>query len=82
MRPACCWQWTATSAWSAQRAPADPSARDRGLQTGVSLWTIPRGIELFRRKRPADIAKRLVIAGSHEALCPGDAAHQAVRGLA
>jgi transcriptional regulator of acetoin/glycerol metabolism/AraC-like DNA-binding protein len=40
---------------------------DRGLQAGVSLWTIfERDVELFRRKDKADIAARLVIAGSRE----------------
>jgi AraC-like DNA-binding protein len=40
---------------------------DRGLQAGVSLWTIfERDVEIFRRKDRADIAARLVIAGSHE----------------
>src|SRR5215471_16152019 len=40
---------------------------DRALQAGVSLWTIfERDVELFRRKDRADIAARLVIAGSRE----------------
>jgi AraC-like DNA-binding protein len=40
---------------------------DRGLQDGVSLWTMfKQDLELFRRKDSADIATRLVIAGSHE----------------
>jgi AraC-like DNA-binding protein len=40
---------------------------DRGLQTGGSLWTIfKQDLELFRRKDTADIATRLVIAGSHD----------------
>src|SRR5262245_17742817 len=40
---------------------------DRGLQAGVSLWTIfERDLELFRRKDRPDIATHLVIAGSHE----------------
>src|SRR6266496_2592298 len=40
---------------------------DRALQAGVSLWTIfERDLELFRRKDKADIAARLVIAGSRE----------------
>jgi AraC-like DNA-binding protein len=40
---------------------------DRGLQAGVSLWTIfERDLELFRRKDKADIATRLVIVGSRE----------------
>jgi transcriptional regulator of acetoin/glycerol metabolism len=40
---------------------------DRGLQAGVSLWTMfKQDPELFRRKDNADIATRLVIAGSHE----------------
>jgi transcriptional regulator of acetoin/glycerol metabolism len=40
---------------------------DRGLQDGVSLWTMFNpDLELFRRKDTADIATRLVIAGSHD----------------
>jgi AraC-like DNA-binding protein len=40
---------------------------DRAFQAGVSLWTIfERDVELFRRKDKADIATRLVIAGSRE----------------
>jgi transcriptional regulator of acetoin/glycerol metabolism len=40
---------------------------DRALQAGVGLWTIfERDLELFRRKDRADIATRLVIAGSRE----------------
>jgi transcriptional regulator of acetoin/glycerol metabolism/AraC-like DNA-binding protein len=40
---------------------------DRGLQAGVSLWTIfERDPELFRRKNSADIATRLLIAGSND----------------
>src|SRR5262245_49534252 len=40
---------------------------DRALQAGVSLWTIfERDVELFRRKDRADIAARLVIAGSRK----------------
>jgi transcriptional regulator of acetoin/glycerol metabolism/AraC-like DNA-binding protein len=40
---------------------------DRGLQAGVSLWTMfKQDPGLFRRKDNADIATRLVIAGSHE----------------
>jgi transcriptional regulator of acetoin/glycerol metabolism/AraC-like DNA-binding protein len=40
---------------------------DRGLQDGVSLWTMfKQDLELFRRKDRADIATRLVIADSHE----------------
>src|SRR5262249_42555031 len=40
---------------------------DRGLQAGFSLWTIfERDLEIFRRKDAADIAARLVIAGSHD----------------
>jgi AraC-like DNA-binding protein len=40
---------------------------DRGLQAGVSLWTIfERDLELFRRKDGTDIATRLVIAGSND----------------
>jgi transcriptional regulator of acetoin/glycerol metabolism/AraC-like DNA-binding protein len=38
---------------------------DRGLQAGISLWTIfDRDAELFRRKDSTDIVARLVIAGS------------------
>ena len=38
---------------------------DRGLQAGISLWTIfDRDAELFRRKDSSDIVARLVIAGS------------------
>src|ERR1700677_178795 len=38
---------------------------DRGLEAGISLWTIfERDPELFRRNNSADIATRLVIAGS------------------
>jgi AraC-like DNA-binding protein len=40
---------------------------DRGLQAGVSLWTIlKQDPEVFRRKDGADVATRLVIAGSHD----------------
>jgi transcriptional regulator of acetoin/glycerol metabolism/AraC-like DNA-binding protein len=40
---------------------------DRGLQAGASLWTIfERNLELFRRKDKADVATRLVIAGSKD----------------
>ncbi len=40
---------------------------NRGLETGVSLWTIfERDLELFRRKDQTDIATQLVIAGSHD----------------
>lgn len=40
---------------------------DRGLQAGVSLWTIfEREAELFRRKDSSDIVARLVIAGSND----------------
>jgi AraC-like DNA-binding protein len=40
---------------------------DRGLQAGLSLWTIfERDLELFRRRERTDIPKRLVIAGSHD----------------
>ena len=39
---------------------------DRRLEAGVSLWTIfERDRELFRRNNSADIATRLVIAGSN-----------------
>jgi hypothetical protein len=59
----------ATSAWSAPTASrADPScSMIAALQAGVSLWTIfKQDPELFRRKDTADIATRLVIAGSHD----------------
>jgi AraC-like DNA-binding protein len=37
---------------------------DRGLQTGVSLWSIfERDIEMFRRKDRTDVATRLVFVG-------------------
>jgi AraC-like DNA-binding protein len=40
---------------------------DRGLQAGVSLWTIfKQDPELFRRKDRADVTTRLVFAGSHD----------------
>jgi hypothetical protein len=40
---------------------------DRGLQAGVSLWTMfKQDLELFRRKDRADFATRLVIAGGHD----------------
>ena len=40
---------------------------DRGLQAGISLWTIfERDPNLFRRKDRTDICTRLVIAGSHD----------------
>jgi transcriptional regulator of acetoin/glycerol metabolism/AraC-like DNA-binding protein len=40
---------------------------DRGMQAGISLWTIfQRDLELFRRKDKTDIATRLVIAGSDD----------------
>jgi AraC-like DNA-binding protein len=40
---------------------------DRGLQAGVSLWRMfKQDLELFRRKDGADIATRLVIAGSDD----------------
>ncbi len=40
---------------------------DRGLQAGVSLWTMfKQDLELFRRKDRADIATRLVVGGSHD----------------
>jgi len=52
---------------------ADRAARasllldDHKLRTGVSLWALfERDVELFRRKDGADIATRLVIAGSSE----------------
>jgi AraC-like DNA-binding protein len=40
---------------------------DRGLQAGVSLWTIfEPDLDLFRRRDRADIGTRLVIAGSND----------------
>jgi AraC-like DNA-binding protein len=40
---------------------------DRGLQAGVSLWTIfERDLDLFRGKNTTDVATRLAIAGSSE----------------
>ena len=40
---------------------------DRRLEAGISLWTIfERDPELFRRNNSADIATRLVIAGSND----------------
>ena len=40
---------------------------DRGLQAGVSLWTIfEPDLDLFRRRDRADISTRLVIAGSND----------------
>jgi transcriptional regulator of acetoin/glycerol metabolism/AraC-like DNA-binding protein len=40
---------------------------DCGLQASVSLWTLfERNLKLFRRKDRADIATRLVIAGSND----------------
>jgi AraC-like DNA-binding protein len=43
---------------------------DRGLQAGVSLWTIfERDLDLFRRKDRSDIATRWIIAGSRDS-CP------------
>jgi AraC-like DNA-binding protein len=40
---------------------------DRALQAGVSLWTMfKQDPELFRRKDRADVATRLVFAGSHD----------------
>lgn len=40
---------------------------DRGLEAGVSLWTIfERDLELFRHKDRNDLARRLVIAGSND----------------
>ena len=38
---------------------------DRGLRTGVSLWTVfERDLDLFRRRDRSDISTRLVLAGS------------------
>jgi AraC-like DNA-binding protein len=52
---------------------ADRAARtsllldDRGLRAGVSLWTIfERDLDLFRRKDRADLATRLLLAGSND----------------
>jgi AraC-like DNA-binding protein len=40
---------------------------DRGLQAGISLWTIfERDPGLFRRKDPTDIFARLLLAGSSD----------------
>jgi transcriptional regulator of acetoin/glycerol metabolism/AraC-like DNA-binding protein len=40
---------------------------DRGLQAGVSLWTIfEPDLDLFRRRDRTDIGTRLVIAGSND----------------
>jgi transcriptional regulator of acetoin/glycerol metabolism len=40
---------------------------DRGLQAGISLWTIfERDVAIFRRKDRTDIATRLMIAGSND----------------
>jgi AraC-like DNA-binding protein len=40
---------------------------DRGLQAGVSLWTICEpNLDLFRRRDRTDIGTRLVIAGSND----------------
>jgi AraC-like DNA-binding protein len=40
---------------------------DRGLQAGVSLWTLfEPDLELFRRRDRTDIGTRLVIAGSND----------------
>ncbi len=40
---------------------------DRGLQAGISLWTIfERDLDLFRRKDRTDICKRLLLAGSND----------------
>jgi transcriptional regulator of acetoin/glycerol metabolism/AraC-like DNA-binding protein len=40
---------------------------DRALQAGVSLWTMfKQDPDLFRRKDRADVATRLVFAGSHD----------------
>jgi AraC-like DNA-binding protein len=40
---------------------------DRGLRAGVSLWTIfERDPGLFRRKERADLATRLLLAGSND----------------
>src|SRR5258706_502712 len=40
---------------------------DRGLQTGISLWSIfERDVDLFRRQDRTDISARLLIAGSND----------------
>jgi transcriptional regulator of acetoin/glycerol metabolism/AraC-like DNA-binding protein len=40
---------------------------DRGLEAGISLWTIfERDADLFRRKDGTDILARLLVAGSNE----------------
>jgi hypothetical protein len=40
---------------------------DRGLQAGISLWTMfERDLELFRRRERTDVATRLMIAGSND----------------
>jgi AraC-like DNA-binding protein len=42
---------------------------DRALRAGVGLWTIfERDLGLFRRKDQADIAARLLLAGSNDSL--------------
>jgi transcriptional regulator of acetoin/glycerol metabolism len=39
---------------------------DRGLQAGMSLWTIfERDLDLFRRRDQSDISTRLLLAGSN-----------------
>lgn len=60
---------------------------DRGLQSGLSLWTIfERDRTLFRHKNATDIAARLVIAGSDEGravlVTPPDATPAAWRTVA
>jgi AraC-like DNA-binding protein len=40
---------------------------DRGLQAGISLWSIfERDVDLFRRQDRTDISARLLIAGSND----------------
>ena len=40
---------------------------DRGLQAGMSLWTIfERDVDLFRRRDRSDISTRLLLAGSDD----------------
>ena len=40
---------------------------DRGLRTGISLWSIfERDVDLFRRQDRPDISARLLIAGSND----------------
>jgi transcriptional regulator of acetoin/glycerol metabolism/AraC-like DNA-binding protein len=57
---------------------------DRGLQAGISLWTMfERNAELFRYRNRTDIATRLMIAGSNDSrsalVTPPDASPAAWR---